>query len=347
MRRIAIHRPGAYDRLMLEECATPGPGPGQVRIAVGAAGVNYADTSVRMGLYSSAKENVGWPITPGFEWAGKVDACGEGVSDLQIGADVYGVSLFGAYASHVVVPRYCVYPRPPSLALEQAGGFPAVALTAWYALCDLAHPRPGHTLLVHSAAGGVGGMLLQVGRALGCRTIGVVGAPHKVAVAESLGADVVIDKSREDLWARVKQESPPGGVHVALDANGVSTLWQSYVHMRKPGKLVCYGFSSMLPKRGGRITLLGMLRLIRLYLRTPRFNPFKMSNSSKCVMCFNLSYMFEEQGLLEDGMTRLAGWLESGQLKPLPVQTYPLEQVGEAHRAIESGQTTGKLVLIP
>ena len=346
MRKIVIHRAGSYEQLKIEEHPTPEPGPGDVRVKVAAAGVNYADVTIRMGLYESAKEYVGWPITPGFEYAGTVEAVGDGVTDLEIGAEVHGVSLFNAYASHLIVPRHCCFAKPASLTMEQAAAFPAVGLTAWYALCDLAHPRPGHTLLVHSAAGGVGSALLQIGKALGCRTIGVVGATHKVAVCQELGADFVIDKSRENLWSRVK-ELAKDGVDVALDANGVSTLWDSYRHLSKPGKLVCYGFHSMLPKRGGRISLFGWLKLARLFLKTPRFNPIMMTNSCKSVLCFNLSYMFPRVDLLADGMTRLHGWLEAGAMKPPTVQTFPMDGVADAHRAIESGQTTGKLVLIP
>src|SRR5690606_30795686 len=122
---------------------------------VQAAGVNYADCVVRMGLYESAKKYVGWPITPGFEFAGRVDALGEGTPGLAPGDEVFGVTRFGGYASSVVVPRHQVFRRPAVCSPDEAAAFPSVHLTAWYALFELAHPRPGSTLLVHSAAGGV------------------------------------------------------------------------------------------------------------------------------------------------------------------------------------------------
>ena len=240
MRKIVVHAAGSYDRRRLEEHPDPIPAAGEILVDVQAAGVNYADCVVRMGLYESAKKYVGWPITPGFEVAGTVAALGEGVTDLALGTRVFGVTRFGGYAVRVVVPRHQVFPLPERLTLEQAAGFPAVFMTAYYALYELLRLRTGMTVLVHSAAGGVGGALLQLGKTAGCRMVGVVGAPHKVDTAKRLGADAVIDKSRESLWAAARRLAPEG-YDVILDANGVETLRQSYEHLAPAGKLVVYG----------------------------------------------------------------------------------------------------------
>src|SRR5271167_1413390 len=111
-RKVVVHSAGGHDKLKLETAVIPTPAPGQVRIAVRAIGVNYADTIVRMGLYASAKEYVGWPITPGFEVSGVVEAVGAGVDDLPIGSEVFAITLFGGYASTVVVDRAKVFRRP-------------------------------------------------------------------------------------------------------------------------------------------------------------------------------------------------------------------------------------------
>ncbi|MFN7134248.1 MAG: synaptic vesicle VAT-1 family membrane protein [Myxococcales bacterium] len=318
------------------------PGAGEVRVRVSAAGVNYADCVVRMGLYASAKEYVGWPITPGFEFAGEVDAVGEGVTDLQVGDAVLGVTRFGGYATHVVVPRVQLFSIPPGWTHAQAAGFPAVYLTAYFALFELAHPRPGCDVLVHSAAGGVGSALLTLGRIAGCRMVGVVGASHKIEAAIAAGADTVIDKSREDLWPAAERLAPKG-YEVVLDANGVSTLRDSYAHLASPGKLVVYGFHSMLPHSGRP----NWLKLARDWLRTPRFNPLDMTNANRSVLAFNLSYLFDEQRRFVEAMARLRGWIDEGRIPPPRVTTFPLAQVADAHRALESGQTVGKLVLLP
>jgi len=341
VRKVVIHKPGSYDRLVIEQHPDPVPGADEVLIAVEAIGVNYADCVTRMGLYASAKHYVGYPITPGFEVAGTVLASGERVTDLPPGTPVMAITRFGGYATRLVAPRHQVFNRPQVLSPEQAAGFPAVSLTAWFALFELAHPRPGETMLVHSAAGGVGGMLVQLGRVAGCRVIGVVGAPHKVEAAQALGADAVIDKSTQDFWREVEHLAP-GGCDIVLDANGVATLGQSYRHLAPVGRLVVYGFHSMLPRRGG---VPGRLRLAWHYWRTPRFSPFSLTTRNRSVLGFNLSFLFDKRELMQSGLRQLLQWLEDGRIVAPRVTDYPLERVADAHRDLESGRTTGKLVL--
>ncbi|MCP3960686.1 MAG: zinc-binding dehydrogenase [bacterium] len=341
MRRIMIHGPGGHERLVIEESQAPEPGPGEVLIEAEAIGVNYADCMVRMGLYKSAKDHVGWPICPGFEVAGKVAALGEGVADLRVGDPVVAVTRFFGYSTHLVVPENQAFPLPSSLTSGQAAGFPCVFLTAYYALRMLGNPRGGETMLVHSAAGGVGGALVQLGKVSGCRVVGVVGAAHKRDLVREHGASEVIDKSSEDLWAAAERHAPDG-YHLIFDANGAVTLRQSYDHLAAPGKLIVFGFAGMLPKGRDRPN---RLKLLYDWLRTPRFDPLHMTNNNRGVLGFNLSYLFAEIGLFHEAMAELLGWLEEGKIEPLPTRTFPFEDVAEAHRAIESGQTVGKLVL--
>ena len=342
MRKIVIHRRGGYEQLQLEEHPSRPLGPDEVRVAVEAAGVNYADCVVRMGLYSSARELVGWPITPGFEVAGTVTEVGDAVADRKPGDEVIAVSFFDGYADELVVPATHVFERPHGYTATEAAGFPAVALTADYAMWELVRPRPGSWLLVHSAAGGVGNALVRLGRALDCHVVGVVGRPHKVEYARAAGATVVIDASSEDLWAAAERASPT--YDAIFDANGVSTLKQSYAHVGPTGRLVIYGFASMLPRSHQRLS---WLRLAWHWLRTPRFDPLTMTNTNRSVMAFNLSYLFSRVDLLQASMERLLGLVCEGKLPPPKVTTYPLAEVGAAHRDLESGNTIGKLVLVP
>jgi len=194
---------------------------------------------------------------------------------------------------------------------------------------------------VHSAAGGVGGMLVQLGRIAGCEVTGVVGASHKVAAVRQLGASAVIDKSVTDLWKSAEQLAP-GGYHIILDANGAATLRQSYRHLAPVGKLVVYGFHSMLRTRAG---VPGKLGLLLGYLRTPRFSPFDLTTRNRSILGFNLSFLFDHSALLLAALDELLRWLQDGRLQPPRVTTYPFTAVAEAHRALESGQTIGKLVL--
>lgn len=343
MQAIVIDKPGGYDRLVLRSRPQPPVPPGHVRVAAQACGVNYADCIIRMGLYSSALEFVGWPITPGFEVAGEVAQLGDGVEDLREGDPVVAVTRFGGYASEVVVPRHQVFRRPRGFSAEEAAALPSVALTAWYALLELCRPARGAKLLVHSAAGGVGSVLVQLGRHLGCEVAGVVGAPHKVEHVRSLGAHMVIDRSCEDLWARAEAFAPDGFDGI-FDANGVATLRQSYRHVAPTGRLVVYGFATMLPRAGQRRS---WLKLAWHYLRTPRFDPLALTQQNRSVMGFNLSYLFEHTERLGRGMELISGWADEGVLRPAPISAFSLAEAGQAHRALESGRTVGKLVLRP
>jgi NADPH:quinone reductase-like Zn-dependent oxidoreductase len=258
-----------------------------------------------------------------------------------VGTRVLAVTRFGGYASHLAVPAAQVFPIPAGVATEEAAGFAVVLLTAYYALFELAHPRPGATLLVHSAAGGVGGALCQLGKVAGARVVGVVGSSPKVAEARARGADAVIDRSREDLWTAARRHAPEG-YDVVLDAGGPATFRRSYAHLAPAGKLVAYGFGSMLPRGRGRPSL---PRLLVQFLMLPRFSPLRLANDNKSVLAFNLSYLFHRRDILAEAMGRLLGWLADGRIRPAAVAPYPLDRVAAAHRDLESGETTGKLVL--
>jgi len=343
VKQVAISKPGSFERLRLVDVPAPKLGAGEVRVDVRAAGVNFADVVVRLGLYESAKKYVGWPITPGFEISGEVSELGAGVDDLRIGERVFGVTRFGGYTSQICVPRAQLFCVPAAFSHAQAATFPTVSLTAYYALRQVLRTRPGENVLVHSAAGGVGLAALQLARADGLSPIAVVGSAHKREAAIRYGASEVIDKSSQALWTEVERVAP-GGLHYVLESNGAETLRQSYGHLRPTGRLVVYGFTSMLSRGRGRPN---WLKLAWDYLRTPRFHPLQLVDANKGVVGFNLSYLFEEQGLLGEAMSRMLAEVEAGVLRALPVSEFPLAEAAEAHRALQSGTTVGKLALIP
>lgn len=343
MKKIVIERPGGYHRLKIKEFPAPTPQKNEVLIEVSAAGVNFADVFVRLGLYKSGKAFVGWPITPGFEFAGKVLQCGSETGGLAEGTPVFGVTRFGAYASHLCVPESQVFAMPEKSPFsgDDWAAFPAVFLTAYHGLFHNFVLRPDMNILVHSAAGGVGGALLQLGKIAGCRMVGVVGAGHKVATALAYGADVVIDKSLKDLWTKARKICPEG-FDAVFDANGPTTLKQSYNHLAPNGKLVSYGFHSMLSIRRG---VPNYFKLIYDYFRVPRFNPLNMTSDNKSLIAFNLSYLFHRADLIKASMGQLMQWVAEGKIQAPALQRYPFDSAAAAHRALESGRTVGKLVL--
>jgi NADPH:quinone reductase-like Zn-dependent oxidoreductase len=337
----------AFEGVSDDECIT-------VRVA--ACGVNYADICIRWGLYTSwnlfgggrRPGQGGKGDVPGFEFSGTVEAVGKAVKSVRVGDPVFGVSLFGSYTSRIVVPAHQVFKRPASLSASAAAALPCVAMTSWFAVQMQASPLAtlGRWVLVHSAAGGVGSCLVQMCKIKGWKVVGVVGSAHKVAECQRLGADVVIDKSSEDLWQAAKRAAPRGFAAV-FDANGVATLADSYAHLEPCGKLIVYGFHTMLPREGGVLGVLQWLRLVRDYLATPRFNPLSMVPANKSVLAFNLSFLFDQRELLAGAMEEILGWIERGQLASPTVTEYALDNVREAHAALEGGRTIGKLVLLP
>jgi NADPH:quinone reductase-like Zn-dependent oxidoreductase len=337
----------SFQGITKDECVT-------VRVA--ASGINYADVCIRWGLYTSwnlfgggrrpGQETRG--DVPGFEFAGTVELVGRAVKNVKVGDQVFGVSLFGAYTSRILVPAHQVFRRPASLSASEGAALPCVAMTAWFAVRMQASPLAtlGNWVLVHSAAGGVGSMLIQMCKIQGWRVVGVVGSAHKVAECKRLGADVVIDKSASDLW-RIAEEVAPNGFAVIFDANGVATLADSYAHLEPCGKLVVYGFHTMLPREGGVLGAAQWLRLARDYLKTPRFNPLSMVPANKSVLAFNLSFLFDQKQRLADAMEEILGWMQTGALSTPAVTEFAMDHVREAHAALEGGRTIGKLVLLP
>jgi synaptic vesicle membrane protein VAT-1 len=342
MKKVIVHRPGGFGRLKLEDHPDPVPGPGQVRVHTSAIGVNFADCVVRMGLYKSAREFVGWPVTPGFEFSGVVSAVGHGATRFPIGEPVFGVTRFGGYSTDIVVPESMLFRIPKELDPVQAGTFTVAFLTAWYAVFELATLRPGAKVMVHSAAGGVGSAVCQLARASGADVLAVVGSEHKVQVAERSGAHAVVNKRKHDLWAEAAHFAPDG-FHAIFDPNGPETLGRSYARLAPMGRLVIYGFHTMLNHAG----IPNPFKLLAGYLRTPRFNPFEMIDKNVTVSAFNLSYLFAELDLLRVVMQDLQNRLSAGSIRPLDVETLPFPQVADAHRALQSGKTVGKLALLP
>lgn len=343
MERIIINRPGSFDRLQLVQEPDPAPGSGEVLVRTCSIGVNFADCVVRLGLYPSATKYVGWPITPGFEFSGVVDSVGSEATRFKPGDQVFGVTRFGGYSSAICVPEAQLFPAPRGVSLEVAGAVPVASLTAWYALVQLGAAQSGKRVLVHSAAGGVGSTAVQMAVTLGCEVTGVVGTGEKVSSVRALGVRHVIDKSAQD-WAAAAREAQPGGYDVVLDANGVETLAKSYGLLRPTGRLVVYGAHTMLEKGSGSRN---WLKLAWRYLRTPRFDPLKMTNENRSVMAFNLSYLFEEAHLLVPAMEQIIEWLESGSLRFSRLTEYPLKEASRAHMDLQSGNTIGKLALVP
>jgi synaptic vesicle membrane protein VAT-1 len=342
MLKVVIHSPGGYEKLRLEEHDDPQPSEFEVCIDVHFAGVNYADSLVRRGVYESAKKYVGWPITPGFEVSGVVSKVGKAVSQFQPGDQVLAFTRFNGYSSLLVVHETQVIGLPASFSIEQGAAFPATYMTAFYSLFQIFKLPPSSLLLIHSAAGGVGSALTILAKIAGHHVVGVVGQAQKLEYAKDLGADFVYDKSSPDFtWKSIFQDHPQG-FDAAYDANGYTTLRVSYDCLRETGKLVAYGSHSLLPREGGKVDY---LKAIWGLLRTPRFNPLNLISDNKSIIGFNLSFLFEQKSLIHETLEGLSQKIQGGKLTPPQVKMFPVEDVAKAHSHIESGSSIGKIVL--
>jgi NADPH:quinone reductase-like Zn-dependent oxidoreductase len=320
-----------------------------IMISNDAFSVNYADCCIRWGLYESAKQYVGYPIVPGFDIAGTVEKVGS-ESKFKPGDEVFGCTLFGAYSSRVLVPCLQMRKIPKGLSMADAAALPAVSLTALYALFLAGHyPTASRftnkAILIHSAAGGVGSMLVQMSKILGLSPIvGVVGRTSKVEAAKALGCDFVIDKSTQNLWEAARAAAP-NGYSTIMDSNGVSTLSQSYEHLAMTGRLVVFGFHTNLPMGSDMLSPFEWLRMAIKMKDMPKFDPMEMGASNKAVLAFNLSFFAQEKEMVTLLFDQVCKWLEEGKLKVPRVVEMEMEQIAQAHELIQSGMSIGKIIL--
>jgi NADPH:quinone reductase-like Zn-dependent oxidoreductase len=309
-----------------------------VAIDVAALGINFADVFCRLGLYKAAPPI---PFTPGFEVSGVVAAVGDGVTRPAVGERVMALTRFGGYASRIDVPAEGTRPLPQGWSHEQGAAFPVVFLTAYHGLVNVGRMERGETVVVHSAAGGVGTAACQIARAHGARVIGTVGSEAKRPVAEEAGADEVVVSHDYRVWPEIDRLTEGAGVDLVLDAVGGRGLRQGYDRLEQGGRLVVYGFAEMMPRRGTRNWPLLMWR----FLRMPRFSPFDMTGRNRTVAGFNLVYLWRRPELFGAALDALSGMVEAGSIRPVVGATFDFERVGKAHEWLQSRRSTGKVVL--
>jgi NADPH:quinone reductase-like Zn-dependent oxidoreductase len=294
--------------------------------------------AVRLGLYEAAKG--AYPICPGLEFAGVVRRTGSQVYRFRSGDRVLGASRFGAYATVINSPVEHLWPLPDTWDFTRGAAFPVVYLTAYYGLHHVGNLRKSDEVLVHSAAGGVGTALLHLLKINGNMSVGVVGRSRKAAAATEAGASFVIDKASQKLWREAEKISTEG-FDMILDANGASTLRGSYRHLKPAGRLLIYGFTSMFARSGRK----NWPKLIWYYLNTPRFSPYDLTGNNKTISGFNLIYLFDKVDLFHQALATLFEWETKGLIPAMPLAAFSFKEVAKAHRAIESGESIGKLVL--
>lgn len=323
MKAICAHELGGPDRLTLDEVPTPVPLAGEVLIRVRAAALNFPDILMLAGKYQVQPP---LPYTPGFELCGVVEQVGEGVDQALVGRRVMAQTTLGAMAEYAVAPAEAVYPAPDAWSDEEAAAFPLVYQTSYFGLAYRGQLRPGETVLVHSAAGGVGLAAVQLAKALGAGlVIGTAGADEKLDVIRRQGADLAVNYRTQDFVAEVKAATQGRGADVIYDPVGGEIGERSTKCIAFEGRLVVIGFTS------GEF---------------PNFkaNHILVKNYSVVGLHWGHYRQMLPQRIV-DGWRELAALIEPGNLRAVVGRRFAMTEAGAAMEYLASRQAIGKVVL--
>jgi NADPH:quinone reductase len=322
MKAIRIHAFGEAGKLSHEELPTPVPGTGEVLVRIEAAGVNFIEIYQRRGWYQRPL-----PFTPGSEGAGVVEAVGEGVTGVRIGDRVASQAFAGSYAEYAVAPADRVVPIPEGMDSRDGAAAMLQGMTAHYLATSTFPLGPGHRCLIHAAAGGVGLLLCQLARRRGAVVYGTTSTPEKAKRAREAGAHEVILYTETDFAQEVRRLTEGKGVSVVYDSVGKTTFQGSLDSLQPRGMLVLFGQAS------GPVPPLDLQVLNQkgsLFVTRPSLN----------------HYLADRRELMQRASDVLGG-IAAGTLKLAIEGSWPLAEASAAHAALESRETSGKLLLIP
>jgi NADPH2:quinone reductase len=322
MKAIQVHEFGGPEVLQYGDVDAPSVGPGLLHVRLKAAGVNPLETALRSGNHPRAA-SLQLPHIPGADASGEVIAVGDGVSGYAPGDRVYGAATTGSYAEEALLDPTRTALLPDNLSFEEGASLPIVLYTAYYAVVYKAAIRAGETLLVHGAAGGVGSMAVQVGKAAGARVIATVSSAEKGAFAKSLGADVVINYREEDFVERCREETGGLGVDAVIEMVATDNFDKDCAALRVFGRLVVLGAGTGKSPSG-----------------TVTYPPFYSKNID--VLGFSL---FNAAPVFGDMLRQVGRLLSDGRVKPMVGETVPLADAPRSHELLMSGQVFGKIVL--
>jgi NADPH:quinone reductase-like Zn-dependent oxidoreductase len=331
--RVILSTTGAPDVLQLiEEERTP-PGAGHARVRVLTAGVSFADIACRLGKYPTAPKV---PFTPGYDIVGVVEEVGNGVSAIQSGQTVAAVlPHFGGYTQVIHIPASLLVPVPDDIDPAAAVTIPLNYLTAHGLLHRCAGVQPGERVLVHSAAGGIGTAVLELGKRTGLELYGTA-SKRKRSVITALGG-VPIDYQNEDFVTRIRDLTNGEGVDVVLDAVGGRVFRRSYGVLRRGGRLVSFGYISA--AKHGSLAFVGTMLPLFAYKLIPDGKRTRFYGSTPPMAASHPEWYHAS-------MSELLGLLAGEQIAPVIGERLPLAEAARAHTLLENGQTHGKIVLV-
>jgi NADPH:quinone reductase-like Zn-dependent oxidoreductase len=343
MKAVVLTGTGGYDVLQVQERPDPAVGPGEVRIAVKAAGINFADTMARVGLYPDAPKP---PCVLGYEVAGEIESVGDGVTDHKVGDRVIAGTRFGGQAELITVPATQALPLPDALSFEQGAAFPVNYGTAYAALILMGSLREGDRVLIHAAGGGVGISATQIARNVGAEVFGTASAFKHDAI-RAQGVAHAIDYRSQDFEAETMRITGGEGVDLIIDALGPSSFRKDYRLLRPGGRLVMYGLSEN-SKEGKRDIPLTLKSLAAMPTATmPWWKSLLVMNENKGVFGLNMLKWWDAEGNLDRVVEPLMADLDAGRLQPVVAEAFPFDLAGDAHKFIAERRNVGKVVLFP
>jgi NADPH:quinone reductase-like Zn-dependent oxidoreductase len=343
MRAVVINKNGPPEALEVEQRPDPPVGPGEVRIAVKAAGINFADTVARVGLYPDAPP---LPSIIGYEVAGEVESIGDGVEGHEVGDRVLAGTRFGGYAELVTVRADMAFPLPKRLSFEEGAAFPVNYATAQAGLVTMGGLEAGDRALIHSAGGGVGIAATQVAKLRGAEVFGTASASKHDAIREQ-GVDHAIDYRTQDFAEEVERITGGEGVDVILDALGPTSARKGYRILRPGGCLIIYGASEVSTGEKRDLLAAGRAALKAPFATFPWWKSIGMMNENKGVFGLNILHWWDQEGSLDRVIQPLLPELEAGNLRPVVAASFPFDRAADAHRYIAERRNIGKVVLVP
>jgi synaptic vesicle membrane protein VAT-1 len=343
MRAVVLTRTGGPGVLEVREQPEPAVRAGEIRIAVRAAGMNFADTMARVGLYPNAPKA---PCVLGYEVAGEVEMIGEGVSGFTVGQRVMAGTKFGGQAELATARARDVLPMPEHLSFEEGAAFCVNYATAYAALMIMGGLRSEDRVLIHAAAGGVGIAATQIARNARAEIYGTASAAKHDAI-KAQGVHHPIDYQNTDFKAEVRRLTNGEGVDVILDAMGPTSFRKDYRILRPGGRLIMYGLSEAMGERG-RDVRAALSSLLRIPTSTmPWWNAGRLLNQNRGVFGLNLLSWWRREGGMDRITSPLLSDLQSRRLMPVVAQSFPFERASDAHRYLAERRNIGKVVLTP
>jgi NADPH:quinone reductase-like Zn-dependent oxidoreductase len=337
MRQIWITRAGAPEVLQVREAPDPEAKEGEVRIRVRAAGINFADLMARVGLYPDAPK---LPCVVGYEASGLIDQVGKGVTDHRVGDRVFGMPRFGGYTDTLVIGANQVFAMPERMSFEEAAALPVVYLTAYNMMLFTGTVRPRSSVLIHSAAGGVGTAAIQIAKTRGCTIFGTA-SPGKHEFLRKAGVDHPIDSSG-DYAAAVRSVVGDRGVDLILDPVGGKSWTVGYDLLGPCGRLVAFGLSSA--ASGKKRSLFHAAAQV---VNVKKWSPMKLMDDNKTVAGTNMGHLFGRLDLLRPQFEALLAMYEAKQIAPQVDRTFPFDEAPAAHHFIHDRKAIGKVLLVP